>query len=220
MRALVEQRSAAARSSIRATPSSTSPASRPSSSTRAIFGASGRGRAPAAPGDPRDSRRLSRSQGIPGLSREMVERLSQVRPATLGQASRIPGVTPAAVASWLAVGRRVTSVLDRLPRLLARQSDSLTTRGPARFQRRAAPPRGEAGHFLPMSSPTADRLLRAARPLEPQDQPDRARRPGRGRSIGCSRSRARRCRHFRRRRPRSHARSWTSVPAAALPRSR
>jgi tRNA uridine 5-carboxymethylaminomethyl modification enzyme len=35
---------------------------------------------------------------IPGLSREMVQRLGEVRPATLGQASRIPGVTPAAVA--------------------------------------------------------------------------------------------------------------------------
>jgi tRNA uridine 5-carboxymethylaminomethyl modification enzyme len=36
--------------------------------------------------------------GIAGLSREVVERLSSVRPVTLGQASRIPGVTPAAVA--------------------------------------------------------------------------------------------------------------------------
>jgi tRNA uridine 5-carboxymethylaminomethyl modification enzyme len=36
--------------------------------------------------------------GIPGLSREMIDRLSETQPATLGQASRIPGVTPAAVA--------------------------------------------------------------------------------------------------------------------------
>jgi tRNA uridine 5-carboxymethylaminomethyl modification enzyme len=35
---------------------------------------------------------------VPGLSREVVHRLSQVRPETLGQASRVPGVTPAAVA--------------------------------------------------------------------------------------------------------------------------
>jgi tRNA uridine 5-carboxymethylaminomethyl modification enzyme len=37
-------------------------------------------------------------QGIPGLSREMVERLTAIRPTTLGQAARIPGVTAAAVA--------------------------------------------------------------------------------------------------------------------------
>jgi tRNA uridine 5-carboxymethylaminomethyl modification enzyme len=35
---------------------------------------------------------------VPGLSREMVQRFSETRPETLGQATRIPGVTPAAVA--------------------------------------------------------------------------------------------------------------------------
>ena len=43
---------------------------------------------------------------VPGLSREVVQRLSQVRPDTLGHALRIPGITPAAVAVLSAyVGR-------------------------------------------------------------------------------------------------------------------
>jgi len=45
--------------------------------------------------------------GIPGLSREIREKLERVRPATLGQAARIPGVTPAAIAVldvYLSVG--------------------------------------------------------------------------------------------------------------------
>jgi tRNA uridine 5-carboxymethylaminomethyl modification enzyme len=54
-------------------------------------------------------RRFKRVEGTPipeefdyravsGLSREVCERLTRVRPRSLGQASRIPGVTPAAVA--------------------------------------------------------------------------------------------------------------------------
>ena len=34
---------------------------------------------------------------VSGLSREMKEKMRRVRPRTLGQASRIPGVNPAAV---------------------------------------------------------------------------------------------------------------------------
>jgi tRNA uridine 5-carboxymethylaminomethyl modification enzyme len=37
------------------------------------------------------------SYTLPGLSREVVEKLSAIRPMSLGQASRIPGVTPAAI---------------------------------------------------------------------------------------------------------------------------
>jgi tRNA uridine 5-carboxymethylaminomethyl modification enzyme len=43
---------------------------------------------------------------IPGLSNEMVERLSTVRPSTLGAAARIRGVTPAALAAILVHARR------------------------------------------------------------------------------------------------------------------
>jgi tRNA uridine 5-carboxymethylaminomethyl modification enzyme len=53
-----------------------------------------------------DKLKKAESRGIPewfdyaqvsGLSREVQEKLTRVRPATLGQASRIPGVTPAAL---------------------------------------------------------------------------------------------------------------------------
>ena len=56
-------------------------------------------------------------RGVPGLSREMVQRLSEVRPVTLGQASRIPGVTPAAVAV-------ISTYLDRSSRRSGPQGTS------------------------------------------------------------------------------------------------
>ncbi len=37
-------------------------------------------------------------RGVPGLSNEVVQKLERVRPESLGQAQRIPGVTPAAIA--------------------------------------------------------------------------------------------------------------------------
>jgi tRNA uridine 5-carboxymethylaminomethyl modification enzyme len=44
---------------------------------------------------------------IPGLSNEMVERLCSARPETLDQASRMPGVTPAALSAlYVAASRR------------------------------------------------------------------------------------------------------------------
>jgi tRNA uridine 5-carboxymethylaminomethyl modification enzyme len=48
-----------------------------------------------------ESRRIPEDFGfqrVPGISREIGEKLKKVQPETLGQAARIPGVTPAAVA--------------------------------------------------------------------------------------------------------------------------
>ena len=50
---------------------------------------------------PYENRRIPddfRYDGLPGLSREVVEKCGRRRPRTIGEASRIPGVTPAAVA--------------------------------------------------------------------------------------------------------------------------
>ncbi|HEY7005895.1 MAG TPA: FAD-dependent oxidoreductase, partial [Sphingomicrobium sp.] len=47
---------------------------------------------------------------IPGLSNEMTERLSAARPETLDQASRVPGVTPAALSAlYVAASRRAAA---------------------------------------------------------------------------------------------------------------
>jgi tRNA uridine 5-carboxymethylaminomethyl modification enzyme len=43
---------------------------------------------------------------IPGLSHEMVERLYKARPETIGAASRIPGISPAALVALLPYARR------------------------------------------------------------------------------------------------------------------
>ncbi len=51
--------------------------------------------------------------GVPGLSREIREKLKQVRPRSLGQAARISGVTPAALAVLMVYLKRRSSPKDR-----------------------------------------------------------------------------------------------------------
>lgn len=51
-------------------------------------------------------------RGLSGLSAELVQRLEELRPASLGQASRIPGMTPAATVLLNAVLSRRTSGKD------------------------------------------------------------------------------------------------------------
>lgn len=43
---------------------------------------------------------------VPGLSNEMIERLAAARPATLGQAARVAGVTPSALTALVAYAKR------------------------------------------------------------------------------------------------------------------
>ena len=54
-------------------------------------------------------------RGIPGLSREVGDKLERVRPSTLGQAARIPGVTPAAIAILDVYLNLERSARERLP---------------------------------------------------------------------------------------------------------
>ena len=51
-------------------------------------------------------------EGLPGLRVEVSEKLKAMRPTTLGQASRIPGITPAAIEILRICIRRHGSALD------------------------------------------------------------------------------------------------------------
>ena len=52
-------------------------------------------------------------QPLVGVSREAVEKLRRLRPATIGQATRVAGVSPADVAVLLVLARRERSLATR-----------------------------------------------------------------------------------------------------------
>jgi tRNA uridine 5-carboxymethylaminomethyl modification enzyme len=66
---------------------------------------------------------------VPGLSREVVQRLSQIRPETLGQAGRVPGVTPAAVLVLAAFMGRPRAVESQRGSADASTTDARVRRG-------------------------------------------------------------------------------------------
>ena len=67
---------------------------------------------------------------IPGLSKEVIEKLRDVQPETIGQAGRIPGITPAAVSifwwQWNGFGNRAGTPEKGLSELgISAQSDTV-----------------------------------------------------------------------------------------------
>jgi len=46
---------------------------------------------------------------VPGLSNEMIERLTAARPSSLAAAGRVPGITPAALSALLVHARRIAA---------------------------------------------------------------------------------------------------------------
>ncbi len=53
-------------------------------------------------------------RALPGLSRELADKLGMIRPETLGQAQRIEGMTPAALTVLIARGRVRTQVSTKM----------------------------------------------------------------------------------------------------------
>jgi tRNA uridine 5-carboxymethylaminomethyl modification enzyme len=56
-------------------------------------------------------------RGISGLSREIIEKLEEVKPVNLGQASRIPGVTPAALSLLMVALERERRSSHKKPKI-------------------------------------------------------------------------------------------------------
>ncbi|MGH7884108.1 MAG: hypothetical protein ACRENO_00275, partial [Thermodesulfobacteriota bacterium] len=51
-------------------------------------------------------------KNIPGLSNEIVQKLSSIKPESIGQAGRVSGITPAAI-SVLSIYIKKASVLEK-----------------------------------------------------------------------------------------------------------
>lgn len=96
--------------------------------------------------------------GISGLSKEIQNKLNQARPETLGQASRIPGVTPAAISLLLihlkkrASGHPVPGKAPD-PARQQRQENPLPDPGEARAEAGQPRSRAQPGGSLPSREP-------------------------------------------------------------------
>jgi tRNA uridine 5-carboxymethylaminomethyl modification enzyme len=117
-----------------------------------------------------------RFEHVPGLSREAVERLNQARPETIGCASRVPGLTPAAVAVLRVYVERAIRTAAAAPAGLGMEASG--DHGHPRFEGIPGSSAQAGAAVRPGLAHRAGRrphdVLRAAGPVEPQDQPDGA----------------------------------------------
>ena len=51
---------------------------------------------------------------VPGLSKEIIEKLSKIKPVNLGQASRVSGVTPVAISILMVYLRKLNAEREKL----------------------------------------------------------------------------------------------------------
>ena len=67
--------------------------------------------------------------GLPGLTRELQNKLAHFRPQSIAQAQLIPGITPAAISILIFQTRNLGRTLDKKQRRLDRLQESLTNPG-------------------------------------------------------------------------------------------
>ena len=137
--------------------------------------------------------------GLHGLSVEVQQKLNQHRPETLGQASRISGMTPAAISVLLVHLKRELSTAEgaRAPQPVQPRAPSARRHEPCRSTRARRDPSSGFDAARTGRTATTARLPCADREMEPRLQPDGGARDAENGKPSSARLSCRRLPHVR-----------------------